>query len=76
MSRTRKDSDSSRQTLLEIVKIPDGTFDLFLNGNLDVPHAEERWLPEWLCVRFGFCGEEYESILQEVHLKGRAAVKF
>ena len=31
----------------------------------------EQLLQEELCVRFGFCGEEYESILSEVNVKGR-----
>ena len=76
MSRTRKDSANKRQTVLEIVKRGDDTFDLFLNHVLNKPAAPEKWLPEWLCVRFGFCGEEYDAILQEVRLKGRATVVF
>jgi hypothetical protein len=76
MSRTRKDSTSRRETVLEVVKNQDGTFDLFLNHNLDRPQVPEKCLPEWLCARFGFCGEEYESILQKVHSNGRATVIF
>ena len=76
MSRTRKDSANTRETILEIVWNEDGTFDLFLNQSLDKAQMPEKWLPEWLCVRFGFCGEEYDSILKDVRLKGRATVKF
>lgn len=64
ISRTRKDSEAStiRSTLLELVKRENGDFDLFMNGTLQRAGIQERWLPEELCVRYGFCGEEYEAI--------------
>ena len=62
MSRTRKDSQYSN-TVLEIVKTDDGTFDLFLNRKLDRSRIPATALPEELCGRFGFCGQEYDSIL-------------
>jgi hypothetical protein len=75
MSRTRKDSPITN-TVLELVKRDDGTFDLFLNGKLDRNQILETWLPDDLCVRFGFCGDEYDSILREVNQNGRATVEF
>jgi hypothetical protein len=57
--------------ILELVKTPDGNFDLFLNGTLDRGDIQERWLPEELCVRFGFCGGEYDAILLQVNESGR-----
>jgi len=59
-----------------VVKRDDGTFDLFLNGKLDHHRIPETWLPDELCVRFGFCGDEYDSILLELNENGRATVKF
>lgn len=59
-----------------VVKRNDGTFDLFLNRELDHKNIQEAWLPEHLCVRFGFCGEEYDSILREVNQNGRATIVF
>ncbi len=59
-----------------MVKRDDGTFDLFLNRKLDRSRIPETWLPEELCVRFGFCGEEYDSILREVNQSGRTTVVF
>ena len=56
MSRTRKDSNQIKNTVLEVVKNDDGIFDLFLNRKLDRNDIPETWLPEQLCVRFGFCG--------------------
>jgi hypothetical protein len=76
MSRTQKDSKQIKNTVLEVVKRGDCTFDVFLNGQLDSSHVAERWLPEELCVRFGFCGEEYDSFLREVNQNGRATVRF
>jgi len=47
-----------------------------LNRKLDRNDIPETWLPERLCVRFGFCGEEYDSIPREVNQNGRATVVF
>lgn len=63
-------------TVLELARKSDGTFDLFLNGKLDRAGIEERWLNEELCVRFGFCGEEYDSIVRETITNGRATRVF
>jgi len=75
VSRTRKDSPITN-TILELVKRDDGTFDLFLNRKLDRNRIPETWLPDELCVRFGFCCDEYDSILREVNQSGRATVEF
>jgi hypothetical protein len=74
MSRTRK--YSGQATVVEVVKREDGTFDLYLNRSLDRERIDERWLPEELCVRFGYCGEEYDQILCELNQHGRATVCF
>jgi len=74
MSRTRKDSAGMKDTVLEVVKRDDGNFDLFLNHKLDHSQTPESSIPEWRCVRFGFCGDEYVSILREVELNGRATI--
>jgi hypothetical protein len=76
VSRTRKDANQTRNTILELVRTKDGTFDLFLNSNLDRSSVPEQYLNNELCVRFGFCGEEYDTILREVKQKGRAEVRF
>jgi hypothetical protein len=76
VSRSRKDSNQITRTVLEPVKRDDGTFDLFLNGRLDRSHVAEKWLPDELCVRFGFCGEEYDAILHNAKQDGRTTVSF
>jgi hypothetical protein len=75
VSRTRKDAQKA-STALEVVKRDDGTFDLLLNRKLDRGRIPEAGLPQELCVRFGFCGEEYDSILREVNQNGRTTVLF
>ena len=59
-----------------MVKRNDGTFDLFLNRALDRSRVPEAGLTEELCVRFGYCGEEYRTILREVNKSGRTTLRF
>ena len=74
VSRTRKDSNQNR--VLEVVKRDDGTFDLYLNRKLDRDGISEDGLPKELCMRFGFCGDEYDSILREVNQTDKKALYF
>jgi hypothetical protein len=76
MTRTRKDSSHFAKTVLEVVKRDDGTFDLFLNRKLDRSRVQQTWLPEELCIRFGFCGEEYDSILRDVDQNGKTTLEW
>ena len=76
MGMTYKDKDSLHsKRFLEVVKRGDGTYDLFLDDAPDRSRISERWLPEELCVRFGFCGEEYDSIQHELNLNGRTKLQ-
>jgi len=59
-----------------VVKRHYGKFGIFLNRKLDRSGVLEQWLPEELCVRFGFCGEEYDSILSEVNKNARTKLVF
>ena len=70
MSSALKDSHRKKR-FLEVVKRADGTYDLFLDDAPDHCAVPEKWLPEELCVRFGFCGEEYDTILRQVNQSGR-----
>jgi hypothetical protein len=70
MSRTRK--DSRQGTVIEIVRREDGAYDLFLNRRLDHERIHEDGLGDVLCVRFGYCGDEFKAILSELIQNGRA----
>ena len=76
VSRTRKDSRKATNRVLEVVRMDDRTFDLFMNGKLERGRIAEDGLNEQLCVRFGFCGEEYDSILHELAENGRKKLFF
>jgi len=60
--------------VIEVVKVSDDAFDLLINHELYRSNAPESALPEWLCVRYGFCGEEYKAILQEIQREGRKVI--
>ena len=69
VGRTYKDARQNR--VLEVVKREDGSFDLFLNHKLYRGQIPEDGLPRELCVRFGYCGDEYDAILHELVQSGR-----
>lgn len=74
LAGTYKDKHQNR--VLEVVKRLDGTFDLFLNRKLFRGQIHPDGLPEELCVRFGYCGQEYITILREVEQTGRKELFF
>ena len=69
MSRTRK--DSRRGTVIEIIRREDGTFDLFLNRELNREGIHEDGLVDVICVRFGYCADEFDAFLSELNQNGR-----
>lgn len=62
--------------MLKVVKKDDGTFDLFLIRKFDRNRVPEKLPLDALCIRYGFCGEEYDSILREADQNGRVRVEF
>jgi hypothetical protein len=70
MSRTFK--DARRGNVLEITKREDDTFDVFLNRSLDQAGIDEDDLMGVLCVRFGYCGPDFQKIIDELIQNGRA----
>ena len=76
MSRTRKDKakQATVRTLLEVLKNEDCTYDVLPNGELVCSRVQERWLEQEVCVRYGFCGSEFEAIRQQLNESGRARV--
>ena len=76
MSQTRKDSErnSTHQTVLEVTKNDEGTYDIVFNEVVVGSHILERWLDEELCAKRGFCGEELVSIKRQLEESGKAVV--
>ena len=78
MSRTRKDERARKNDAitLEVVRNDDGTYQVFSRGKLVLRRVEEPWLYEELCIRFGFCGDEYDPIKQQLDECGRWIRRF
>jgi hypothetical protein len=74
MGRTRK--DSKQGTVIEVIRRKDGSFDLLLNRRLDHGSIHEDGLADVLCVRFGYCGDEFVAILRESKESGRAERRY
>ena len=47
-----------------------------MNGRLDREQVQKDGLNDQLCVRFGFCAEEYDSILNELAENGTKKLFF
>ena len=74
MTRTTEDSRKHKDTVIEVIKVGDDSFDLVLNHEVYRANALQSALPEWLCVQYGFSGDEYESILREIERDGRKVI--
>ncbi len=68
MSLTHK--DSKQGTIIELIQGQNGTFDLFRNHELEREGIHEEGLVNVLCVRFGYCGEEYDAMLHKLKQNG------
>jgi hypothetical protein len=60
--------------VIEVIKVGDDAFDLLVNHEVFRRSAPEAALPEWLCVRYGFCGDEYDAIFREIEAIGRKVI--
>ncbi len=61
--------------IYEIVRRPDGFFDVFHNGRLSDQQIPNRWLAHQL-VKYGICGKEYRYVRREVEKSGKARLAF
>jgi len=57
----------------EVIKSADGSFEIRNKGELLQAEIPDRWLEREL-ARYGFCGEEYRDIRQQLQNSGRARV--
>ena len=74
MSRTYKDSARAGTRYLDVVKRDDGAFDVYVNSDLFRSQISEQTLNDQLCVKWGYCGAEYDEILSEIERTGRKRV--
>jgi len=59
----------------EILKRPDGSFDIFHNGELSDQLIPDGWLEDQL-VKYGICGEEYREARRKLDSIGEARLVF
>ena len=78
MSRTRKDSSQVSRVEVEVIKRSDKAFEIIVSRGRDreTLDVDERGLSEVLCVRFGYCGAEYDAILRQLGLTERTVLRF
>jgi hypothetical protein len=69
MSRTWK--DSKQENVIEVIKRENGAFDLLLNRKSEHEDIQQEDLAYVLCVRFGYCADEFNAILLELNRGGR-----
>jgi hypothetical protein len=74
MGRTRRDLHQG--TVLRVVKRDDGNYDLYLNSYLDRGGIHTDGLLQEICVRFGYCGEEFEDFQKELETNREATRRF
>jgi hypothetical protein len=62
-----------KQNVWEFLRKHDGTYAVSHGGNLLSDSIPEERLEHEICVRFGFCGQEYDDIRS--HLTGLASAQ-
>jgi hypothetical protein len=78
MSKTFKDSarKTTSKSVIEVVANGDGTFEIILNQEVVRTGVEKKWLNDELCVKYGFCGDEFDAIMRQLAECGRASIVF
>jgi hypothetical protein len=63
------------QNVWEFLKREDGSYAVFHNGTLLSDSISEDRQESEFCVRFGFCGEEYEEIVRTLRQCGKCRLE-
>lgn len=72
-SRTRRDSTKKARREIVVVK-GDDRYDMFLSGRPFTGRIAEQSLRELLWARFGFWGDESETIMEDINENGRKTI--
>ena len=77
MGHTVKDSGrlQTHPVIFEIVKLPDGSFNISYNGRLLDRSIPTEWLRDEL-AKYGICGTEYDFVCREIEKSGRVRLPF
>ncbi|HMF91803.1 MAG TPA: hypothetical protein VKL40_14250 [Candidatus Angelobacter sp.] len=55
-----------KQNEWEFLRRENGTYAVIHNGKLLADSIPEEWREREFCLRFGFCGEEYQEIRRQL----------
>jgi hypothetical protein len=58
----------------KFIRNPNGNFAVYRDGKELRKDIPERWLEEEVCVKYGFCGQEFEKIFEELSRVGQCVV--
>ena len=62
------------ENIWEFLRRQDGTYAVSHGGNLLSDSIPEERLEHEICVRFGFCGREYDDIRSHLDRSGKCTV--
>jgi hypothetical protein len=66
--------NAMNQNKWEFVRREDGCYSVFHNGRLLSDGIAEESQENEFCVRFGFCGQEYEEISRQLRESGKCTL--
>jgi hypothetical protein len=65
---------NKRRDVWEFLKREDGSYAVFRNSKLLSDSISEEKRESEFCVRFGFCGQEYDEIVRQLSQSGRCTL--
>ena len=63
-----------KQNIWEFLRRQDGKYDVSHNGEVLSDSISEECLEREICVRYGFCGHEYDDIRRQLVRSGKCTV--
>ena len=62
------------RNIWEFLRKPDGTYAVSHNGKLLSDSIPEKWFENQICEQYGFCGREYQDILEQLDRSEKCTV--
>jgi len=69
------ESMAMKQNVWEFVRNQNGSYAVFHNGKLLSDGISEERREDEFCVRFGFCGHEYQEIVRQLRQSGKCTLE-
>jgi hypothetical protein len=63
-----------KQNIWEFLRKADGTYAVYHNSNLLSESIPEKWLNDEVCIRYGFCGSEFDAVRKQLNRSGKWTV--